>query len=182
MIPNVRISTVAIFVGSVIMLYFYSSTIPGKPSSVISNRPFSAANLRDSGESARRAKSPSYPTSTFPPPPISRKFTPLTQKDLDGIEKFVYFVGYQRSGHSIIGSMMDAHPDMIVADAYRLLQKWPQAAAKLMNKTHLFNSLYYHSFHDATKGMRSGKKIPERVHTAHEGHLARTIQSPQSDW
>ena len=157
--PNVRIGTVAILVGSVIILYLYSSAIPAteeKPSSVMSNRPFSAASPRDSGESAHQAKSPSHPTSTFPPP-ISQKFTPLTQKDVDGVEKFVFFVGYPRSGHSIIGSMMDAHPDMIVANEYMLFKRWRTEAAKLMNKAYLFNALYNKSFGDATKGSRRAK-------------------------
>ena len=96
--PDVRIGTVAILVGSVIILYLYSSTIPAteeKPSSITSNQPFSADSPRNSGESAHQVKSPSHPTSTFPLPPSSQKFTPLTQKDVDGVEKFAFFVGYQ---------------------------------------------------------------------------------------
>ena len=98
------------------------------------------------------------PKSTFPPPPVSRKFTPLTQRDVDGVQMFVFFIGYPRSGHSIIGSMMDAHPDMIVAHEFMLFEKWPQQAAKLMNKAYLFNTLYKDSYDDATTGWRSAKE------------------------
>ena len=140
--PNVRIGIVAILVGSVTILSLYSFTTPAaedKSSSVKSFRPSS-----------------SLPTSTFPSPPTSKKFTPLTQKDVDGVEKFVFFIGYPRSGHSIIGSMMDAHPDMIIAHQYMLFGRWPQHG-KLMNKTYLFNALYNKSFRDAVKGLRSAE-------------------------
>ncbi len=42
----------------------------------------------------------------------------------DSLEVFCTFIGYPRSGHSILGSLMDAHPDMIIAhelDALRFL-------------------------------------------------------------
>ena len=35
-----------------------------------------------------------------------------TQEVINHIEKFVFFVGYPRSGHSIVGSLMDAYPHM----------------------------------------------------------------------
>ena len=155
--PNVRFGAVAIPAGSVIILCLYLSTIPAKEkklSSIMSNWLISAASPLDSSESAHQAKSPSHPTSTFPPPPILKKFIPVTQKDVDGVQKFVLFVGYGRSGHSIIGSMMDAHPDMIIANQYLLFEKWRTQAAKLMNKAYLFNALYNKSFADVTKGLR----------------------------
>ena len=139
--PNVRIGIVAILVGSVTILSLYSLTIPAaeeKSSSVKSFRPSS-----------------SLPTSTFPSPPTSKKFTALTQKDVDGVEKFVFFIGNPRSGHSIIGSMMDAHPDMIIAHQYMLFGRWPRQGKLMMNKTYLFNALYKKSFSDAVKGLRS---------------------------
>lgn len=45
---------------------------------------------------------------------------PLSQEAVDGVEKFVIFVGYPRSGHSIIGSMMDAHQNIIISHEYML--------------------------------------------------------------
>lgn len=96
--------------------------------------------------------------STMPLPPITKKFTPLTQKDVDGVEKFVFFVGYPRSGHSIIGSMMDAHPDMIIAHEFMLFERWPKQAAQLMNRAFLFNALYKDSYDDVTTGWRSSKQ------------------------
>jgi hypothetical protein len=40
------------------------------------------------------------------------------------VERYCMFVGYPRSGHSLTGSLLDAHPDMVVAhelDALRLV-------------------------------------------------------------
>jgi hypothetical protein len=37
------------------------------------------------------------------------------------IEKYVMFIGYPRSGHSIFGSMLDAHPNIIIAHEQNIL-------------------------------------------------------------
>ena len=41
------------------------------------------------------------------------------------VDRFCLFVGYPRSGHSLVGSLLDAHPDAVIAhelDALRLVQ------------------------------------------------------------
>jgi Sulfotransferase family len=38
------------------------------------------------------------------------------------VERFCFFIGYPRSGHSLIGSLIDAHPEVVIAnelDAFR---------------------------------------------------------------
>jgi hypothetical protein len=43
----------------------------------------------------------------------------------DGLETYCTFIGYPRSGHSIMGSLLDAHPNVIIAhelDALRFLE------------------------------------------------------------
>jgi hypothetical protein len=35
--------------------------------------------------------------------------------DFSNVRTFILFVGYPRSGHSLIGSIMDAHPNIIIA-------------------------------------------------------------------
>lgn len=45
---------------------------------------------------------------------------------LRGVQRFVQFMGFPRSGHSLIGSILDAHPEAIIAhelDAMGLLHK-----------------------------------------------------------
>ena len=39
-----------------------------------------------------------------------------------GVERFVLFIGYPRSGHSLVGSFLDAHPDAVVAHERDVLQ------------------------------------------------------------
>lgn len=36
-------------------------------------------------------------------------------KHFAGVERYCFFVGYQRSGHSLIGSLLNAHPDIVIA-------------------------------------------------------------------
>ena len=88
----------------------------------------------------------------------------LSQQDVDGVEKFVFFVGYARSGSSIVGSMMDAHPNMIIANECNILNKWmkdPQRKLKL-NKHAFFNGLYRCSVNSATTGFRSSETKQEK--------------------
>lgn len=35
--------------------------------------------------------------------------------DFDRVERFCLFIGYPRSGHSIVGTMLEAHPDAVIA-------------------------------------------------------------------
>ena len=45
--------------------------------------------------------------------------------DYQDIEKYCMFIGYPRSGHSLVGSLLDAHPYMLIAhelDALRYIQ------------------------------------------------------------
>ena len=98
------------------------------------------------------------------PPPIysTSKFRPLTRQEVDGVETFVLFIGYARSGHSIIGSMMDAHPDMMIAHEYFLFRKWidqKKLRIDLLNKDKLFNELYKASFIDTSEGMRTAGSV-----------------------
>lgn len=45
--------------------------------------------------------------------------------DFGGLDAFCLFVGYPKSGHSLVGALLDAHPDMVIAhelDALRVLR------------------------------------------------------------
>ena len=93
----------------------------------------------------------------------SKKVTPLTKEEISGIEKFVIFVGYARSGTSIIGSLLDAHPNMIIAHEYMIFKTWPWDKRNhdtLMNgnRSYLFNELYQKSYRASCLGARSEHK------------------------
>ena len=84
-------------------------------------------------------------------------FVPLTEDQISGVQKFVYFVGFARSGHSIIGSMMDAHPNMVISNQYQLTaaKTDPALRAGDRTKTRLFNHLYENSFQESRAGLRT---------------------------
>ncbi|MEA2580014.1 MAG: hypothetical protein QOE83_906 [Actinomycetota bacterium] len=47
-----------------------------------------------------------------------------SRRMFDAVEAFVVFVGYPRSGHSLVGSLINAHPEALIAhelDAVRLI-------------------------------------------------------------
>lgn len=54
---------------------------------------------------------------------------PTSQEDnkyraYDHLTTLLLFVGYSRSRHSLVSSLLDAHPHMIVADESYALRKW----------------------------------------------------------
>ena len=84
---------------------------------------------------------------------------PLSQSAVEGVEKFVFFAGYPRSGHSMIGSVMDAHPNMAIAHEYFIFQKCKSMLRNRKNifddKLKLFNALSVNSFFTSKCGWRS---------------------------
>ena len=46
----------------------------------------------------------------------------LLKKEFRQVEKYILFVGYPRSGHSLIGSLLDAHPLMMISNELNALQ------------------------------------------------------------
>ena len=56
---------------------------------------------------------------------LSRALSRIDPERYEDVEVFCVFLGYTRSGHSFIGSMLDAHPDMAIAtegDAVRMIE------------------------------------------------------------
>lgn len=45
----------------------------------------------------------------------SRAHAPAFVAGATGLRRFLFFVGYPRSGHSLVGALLDAHPDLAVA-------------------------------------------------------------------
>ncbi len=82
----------------------------------------------------------------------------LSQDIIDGVKQFLLFVGYPRSGHSILGSLIDAHPHIIVAHELFLLDEWwsNQEKKRLkITKELLYNALYTSSNSDVHTGWRN---------------------------
>ena len=78
----------------------------------------------------------------------------------DGVETFVMFIGYPRSIHSLVGAILDAHPEIIIPHEYDVLRHWikyrPSTARnKQLPKYHLFYDLHQLSREQAMFGIRS---------------------------
>jgi hypothetical protein len=66
--------------------------------------------------------------------------------ELASVEAFCIFIGYPRSGHSLLGSLLDAHPEMVIAhelDVLRLVEAgWPRQAlySRILNHDATFTA------------------------------------------
>ena len=76
---------------------------------------------------------------------------------MDNVQSFLIFVGWPRSCHSIVGSMLDAHPNMVVAHEFFLFQSLDKIP-ELRNRTSLYNRLYKNSYRVANTGWRTSTK------------------------
>ena len=80
------------------------------------------------------------------------KFVPLPQSVINGVNYFVYFVGRPHSGHSIVGSILDGHPHMIVAHEAKLFLKMQDNPAHFTSKAVVFNELWENSYDSSHSG------------------------------
>ena len=96
----------------------------------------------------------------------------LTVGDMSDVRRFVFFVGYPRSGHSIVGSMLDAHPNAIIAHEYNLFRLWAntRSGSNKHSRSHLFNALFKNSVESATTGWRSKDKVQKKGYSLEIEH------------
>lgn len=85
----------------------------------------------------------------------------LDRKVYDGVQTFLMFIGYPRSGHTLVSSLLDAHPNAIVANEFDVIGKWQQWDTTNKNKYFLFDQLYQNSKQEAEIGYRSAS-VPHR--------------------
>src|SRR5262245_54048072 len=60
----------------------------------------------------------SYPTLYVGSAIRSRRY----RDDLSSVRTFLLFIGHPRSGHSLVGSLLDAHPSMVVSHELDVLK------------------------------------------------------------
>ncbi|XP_047140131.1 uncharacterized protein LOC100215248 isoform X2 [Hydra vulgaris] len=61
------------------------------------------------------------------------------------LKTFLLFIGYPRSGSTLTGSLLDAHPSVIIANEYNLFIKWKNFTDKQKNKHYICNQLWNNS-------------------------------------
>ena len=76
------------------------------------------------------------------------------------IETLVLFIGYPRSGTTLIGSLLDAHPHVVVANELDIFERWTEWTNEERTRENLFNKLYDNSYKQAVlkTGYRSTAK------------------------
>jgi hypothetical protein len=66
---------------------------------------------------------------------------------LPDVESFCFFIGYARSGHTLIGSLLNAHPEMVIShelDAVRFIEKGftrSQLFSLILRRDEVFESM-----------------------------------------
>ena len=90
--------------------------------------------------------------------PNKTEWRPLDRNDMSSMKYFVFFIGWPRSCHSIVGSILDAHPNVIIAHEFYLFTQLSKHKELLSNRSRLYNELYRNSYVSAAKGWRTSKK------------------------
>ena len=81
------------------------------------------------------------------------KFT-LPQFVIDHIKTFVFFLGHGHSGHSIVGSLMDGHPHMVISHEVDVFTKLSGRLLK-PTKTSIFNAVWRNTLQTIINGHRA---------------------------
>ena len=75
---------------------------------------------------------------------LKTKKTELPQFVIDHIKTFVFFVGFAHSGHSIVGSLLDSHPHMVISHELDLFTLLSQGMIS-PTKQDIFNAIWKNS-------------------------------------
>ncbi len=93
------------------------------------------------------------------------------RSDLQNVERVCLFIGYERSGHSLVGSLLSAHPEMVIShelDLFRYLDKpytQGQLFGLILSRDHWFSSRdrNWTGYNYAVEGQHQGKYTTLRV-------------------
>ena len=71
------------------------------------------------------------------------------------VKTLLFFIGYPRSRHSLLGSLLDAHPHMVIADETRALSRWCLDPNKwITTSIYGYYDTIFHASQHAIKGGR----------------------------
>ena len=113
-----------------------------------------------------------------------KQFSPLSSSDVEQVETFIFFLGHARSGHSIVGSILDAHSHVILAHEANLFltlnEDLSSKRPQYNNKSVIFNALWKNSFDSSTSGLRTeeGKAHKKGYTLAIDGLYQGTFVAP----
>ena len=74
----------------------------------------------------------------------------LSWSVMNNIKTFLFFVGHPRSGHSIVGTLLDAHPHIVMSHELKFFSWWSKLQSKDLKrkerKARLFNRIYKQNY------------------------------------
>ena len=74
----------------------------------------------------------------------------------DKVKIFLLFIGYNRSRHTLLASLLDAHPNMIIANDFNILKDWIEnPLLSQRDKHYIYELLLAKSRYDVMFGVRS---------------------------
>ena len=73
------------------------------------------------------------------------------------VHTILFFIGYPRSRHSLLGSLLDAHPHMVVSDESMAFLRWRSGIKKWRNASiyKFYDTMFGASQRAVSKGRRS---------------------------
>ena len=82
----------------------------------------------------------------------------------DSIETFVMFIGYPRSSHSLVGAILDAHPEIIIPHEYHIVGQWNIYLEHALRNSGMQKYLLFYNLHSlstwqASFGSRARKPV-----------------------
>ena len=87
-----------------------------------------------------------------------RRITILPKSVVDGVQCLLLFVGHGRSGGSIVGSLIDAHPNAIVANQYMLLNEFLRHPTYHDSKDKVFGRIVFDAKRKDAKKKNNDRK------------------------
>eukprot|EP00794_Sanderia_malayensis_P009777 gene9777-10776_t len=116
--------------------------------------------LMDNGPK-RQEIVPKLSASSSPPLTTSKqdeKCSLSPSEKFSTVKYFVLFIGYSRSGSTLVGSLLDAHPHAIIANEYFIVNKFAKFSKNQASKEYIFNQLFNSSVYEATHFQRAPQK------------------------
>ncbi|XP_066019556.1 uncharacterized protein [Pocillopora verrucosa] len=80
----------------------------------------------------------------------------LDARIYDKVRIFLLFIGYNRSRHTLLASLLDAHPHVVVANDFNILKQWITMPEIFDRKKYfIYELIYAKSRYDVMYGVRS---------------------------
>ena len=85
----------------------------------------------------------SYRTTLIPQAKLENVLLP--QGVIAGVKYFAIFLGFGCGGTTLVGALLDGHPNIVLATDYQLFIKWPQYRTYHQNISQLYSALHRYS-------------------------------------